>query len=103
MKFSSNTTPKPRYRTIQECHDELVRLDKDCKISTNFIRNLCRQNKIEYFTIGVKIIINLDNLLSYLGFSSTAPLTETSQTVQQAKNSKYRKCFEYGNIVCDRL
>lgn len=89
MQFGKNVSPKPLYRTIQECHDELLRRDKDCKISVNFIRTLCRQNKIEYLANGAKSIVNLTSLLAFLGFSEVetqAPSYAEHGTKNSASN-----------------
>lgn len=35
----------PRYRTIQQCFEEIKRIDKDTVISSWMIRNLCKEKK----------------------------------------------------------
>ena len=94
-------TIKPRYRTIQECHDELLRIDSGCKISLRFIRDLCKENKIECFANGTKSIVNLDNLLAYIGFQDATPPTEQSHS-NPDKPKKYAG-IELGLIPCERI
>ncbi len=59
----------PRYRTINGCLNEIKELDPQTAITEWFIRNLCKQNKITYFTSGNKTLVNLSDLLIYLDYS----------------------------------
>ena len=92
----------PRYRTIKECHEELLRIDESCKITVYCIRTLCKKHLIDYIPSGSKIIVNLDNLLAYLGMSNQPTLTGIRSTIQTS-HTQYKQCLELGNIACDRL
>ena len=59
---------KTRIRTIQQCLNEIKSLDPCTAITENFIRTLCKNNQVKHFKSGTKYLVNLDNLLSYLGF-----------------------------------
>lgn len=102
MVFNNTAaTKKTRYRTIQECHEELLRIDEHCKISVYCIRLLCKENKIEYIPVGSKKIVNLDSLLAYLGMSDTPAQTAEQPPAYAVKFSKYKPRFEYGAVPCD--
>lgn len=59
-----------RIRTIQQCLVEIKSIDRESAITENFIRTLCKDNKVRYFKSGVKYLVNLDNLLEYLGYTT---------------------------------
>ena len=59
---------KTRIRTVQQCLNEIKVLDPLTAVTENFIRTLCKNNQIKHFKSGSKYLVNLDNLLSYLGF-----------------------------------
>ena len=59
---------KTRIRTIQQCLNEIKSLDPCTAVTENFIRTLCKNNQIKHFKSGSKYLVNLDNLLGYLGF-----------------------------------
>lgn len=61
----------PRHRTIKDCLCEIRKLDPETAITEWFIRQLCKQGKVEYFLSGNKSLVNLSSLLRYLGFSET--------------------------------
>ena len=58
----------PRYRTIKECVKVIKEIDCGTAISECFIRKLCRYGEIVYRKSGTKSIVNLDDLLGYLGY-----------------------------------
>ncbi len=58
-----------RIRTIPQCLQEIKSIDKDSAVTENFIRNLCKENKILYHKSNSKYLVNLDNLLTYLSFN----------------------------------
>ena len=68
--MTNNNNVPPRYRTIGDCLKEIKRLDPQTAITEWFIRNLCKQNKITYFASGNKSLVNLSELLAYLGYSA---------------------------------
>ncbi len=53
-------------RTIQQCVEEIRLLDKNTAVTENFIRNLCKEEKIKYHKSGSKYLVNYDYLLEYL-------------------------------------
>ncbi len=57
---------KAKFRTINECLEELRRIDSETAITYNFIKNLCTKRRIKTYTCGKKIIINLNELFKYL-------------------------------------
>lgn len=75
-----NVATLPRYRTIRECVAELKKLDEGTAISEYFVRRLCQQNLIRYFSSGNKALVSFDDLLRYLEFSKNNT---------QTKNQKY--------------
>lgn len=78
-----------RYRTIKECLVEIKKIDRDTAITEWFIRQLCNTNKITYFKSGNKSLVNLDSLLSYLGFINTQNL----QKIINIKGDNYYEQF----------
>ena len=59
-----------RSRTVKECWEYIKTLDTDTAITEWFIRTLCKDNKIQYFASGKKLLINLDNLISYINYNA---------------------------------
>ncbi len=59
-----------RMRTVQECYEEIKTLDNGTAVTQWFIRNLCKHNKVKHFMTGKKILVNFDDLLSFLNFES---------------------------------
>lgn len=59
-----------RSRTVKECLEYIKTLDPDTAITEWFIRTLCKDNKIQYFASGKKLLINLDNLISYINYNA---------------------------------
>lgn len=57
-----------RMRTINECAKELKILDSESAITEWFIRTLVKENKIKYFMAGKKVLVNYDDLLTFLNF-----------------------------------
>lgn len=61
-----------RMRTINESVKLIKDNDPDSAITYNFIRSLCRSNKIACFTIGRKVILDFDDLLETIGLGDRA-------------------------------
>lgn len=99
--YTITTTNKPLYRTIKECHEELLRRDKYCKISMGYIRTLCRQGKVEYIANGSKSIVNLNHLLAYFGFSDTQ--AEHKETPPMTTGKSNARHIVLGEIKCESL
>ena len=59
-----------RIRTIQQCLMEIKSLDNNTAVTENFIRSLCKNGKVKHFKSGNKYLVNLDNLLNYLNYTS---------------------------------
>ena len=59
-----------RMRTINECVKQIKLLDSETAITEWFIRSLVNEDKIQYYMTGKKILVNYDNLLSYLNFET---------------------------------
>ena len=55
----------PRMRTIKQTAEET-------KLSYNYIRNLCLQNKIVYVRVGNKYLVNIDKLIEFLDTGTIA-------------------------------
>ena len=66
MTKSNNT----RIRTIQQCLNEIRVLDSQTAVTENFIRNLCKDNKVKHFKSGNKYLVNLDDLLDFLSYTT---------------------------------
>ena len=61
----------PKYKSVQQCMANIKSLDSETAISEWFIRSLCKDNLIQYFASGNKLLINFDYLLEFLGGGST--------------------------------
>ena len=70
----------PRYRTIKECLIEVKKLDSETAISEWYIRQLTKQNEIDFLQSGNKILINLDSLLEFLNHSSQPSKNQQSKS-----------------------
>ena len=57
-----------RMKTVEQCFAEIKKLDENTAITSWFIRCLCKENKVKHFMTGTKILVNYDDLLSYLNF-----------------------------------
>ncbi len=55
-----------RCRTIQQCLKEIKSMDEDTAITENFIRVLCKENKVLNFRSGTKFLVDFDDLVLYL-------------------------------------
>ena len=55
-----------RMKTVEQCFKEIKILDPETAVSSWFIRNLCKENKVKHFMTGTKILVNYDNLFDYL-------------------------------------
>lgn len=52
----------PRMRTIPQIKQEFPEL----QLSERYLRSLARENKIACVRVGVKVLINIDSLFSFL-------------------------------------
>lgn len=55
-----------KMRTIKQCYQEIKKLDSDTAITEWFIRCLCKEHKVKHFMTGKKILVNFNDLLTYL-------------------------------------
>lgn len=58
--------PLPRMRLIKEAYSELKNLDPGTAVTEYYIRQLAKSGTIPQVRAGRKILINFDELLSYL-------------------------------------
>lgn len=70
-----------RVRTIQQCLKELKLLDSDTAVTENFIRCLCKTNKIKFFKSNSKYLVNYDDLLRYLGLNTNDDMNTTNDSI----------------------
>ena len=59
-------------RTLDECYNEIKKIDENTAISKYYIRQLAISGKIPVVMCGRKRLINLDGLINYLSCSGTA-------------------------------
>ncbi len=59
-------------RTLDECYNEIKKIDENTAISKYYIRQLAISGKIPVVMCGRKRLINLDGLINYLSGSGTA-------------------------------
>ena len=64
------TKATARIRTIPQCLMEIKSLDNNTAVTENFIRSLCKSGEVKHFKSGNKYLVNLDNLLNYLNYTS---------------------------------
>lgn len=55
-----------RMRTINEAFKHIKESDNDTAITSNYIRQLCKSNKIYCIMAGTKYLLDLDELIKYL-------------------------------------
>ena len=48
-----------RMRTVSESVNELKALDEKCAVTTNCVRNLCKEGKVRCVFSGKKILVDL--------------------------------------------
>lgn len=58
---------KARIRAIRDAVSMLKKIDSNTAITYHFIRRLCDNGKISTILAGKKILINFDELLTFLG------------------------------------
>lgn len=56
-------------RTLDECYNEIKKIDENTAISKYYIRQLAISGKIPVVMCGRKRLINLDGLIEYLSGS----------------------------------
>lgn len=68
MENNNITTNKQtkRMRSIYQALDMIKEEDPDTAITYGLIRNLIKENLINYTMIGTKYLINYDSLIEYL-------------------------------------
>ena len=74
-------------RTLDECYNEIKKIDENTAISKYYIRQLAISGKIPVVMCGRKRLINLDGLIEYLSRSGTT----ASNTA--AENNKIRPIY----------
>jgi hypothetical protein len=55
----------PKIRTIGQCLEEIKVIDPETAITEWFLRCLCKANLVKHFMSGTKILVDLNDLLSY--------------------------------------
>lgn len=63
----------PRMRIIKEAYAELKSLDPGTGVTEYYIRQLAKSGQVPQVRAGRKILINFDELLSYLSGSVSQP------------------------------
>ena len=56
----------PRMRTIGECMKMLREDDPNTAVTLNALRNMVLSNRVPYFSVGNKRLVNYDKLLEIL-------------------------------------
>lgn len=56
----------PRMRTLDQCFQEIIKLDPNSAISKYYIRQLALAGKIHCIKSGTKRLIDLDDLIDYI-------------------------------------
>ena len=69
--MQENTARKTRIRTVRDVIALLKQADGQAAVTYNFIRKLCDNGRITSIRAGKKILINYDELLSYLNIDET--------------------------------
>lgn len=54
-------------RSIQKAIDIIKAEDPNTAVKVHTLRTWCKEEKIKYFTVGCKILIDMDSLLEYIG------------------------------------
>lgn len=67
-------------RTLDECYNEIKKIDENTAISKYYIRQLAISGKIPVVMCGRKRLINLDGLIEYLSGSGDTTETATEYT-----------------------
>ncbi len=62
----NNSTNLPRMRTLNECYEELKKMDENTSLSKYGLRQLALSGAIPTVMCGRKRLINLDMLIVYL-------------------------------------
>lgn len=64
--MQENTARKTRIRTVRDAIALLKQADGQTAVTYHFIRKLCDNGTVKSIRAGKKILINYDELLSYL-------------------------------------
>ncbi len=60
----------PTMLTVKNSFEKIKSISPETNISQWFIRCLCKENKVKHFMTGKKILVNFDDLISFLNFES---------------------------------
>jgi len=69
-------------RTLDECYNEIKKIDENTAISKYYIRQLAISGKIPVVMCGRKRLINLDGLIEYLSGSG---ITASNTAAEDSK------------------
>ncbi|MBE5745674.1 MAG: helix-turn-helix domain-containing protein [Clostridiales bacterium] len=54
-------------RSVKKAVEYILAEDPNSAIKVHTIRTWCKEGKIKFLTVGNKILIDMDNLLEYIG------------------------------------
>ena len=92
----------PRYRTIKECIAELKKIDSDTAISEFYIRRLCKSGEIKYLPTGNKSLVNLDNLLEFLGYKQQPLIATEENTIVDKTCEEANSILSTGTVAKEK-
>ena len=53
-------------RSIRKAHEMIKAEDAESAVTVHTIRTWCKEGKIKHLTVGTKILVDMDSLLSYI-------------------------------------
>ena len=67
---TTRSTGKARMRTIPKAFKAIKDIDPSSAITESYIRNLCKNGNIRTLPVGNRKLLNLDELLEYVGMGA---------------------------------
>lgn len=69
-------------RGLQQAAEELKKMDPETALTVSALRRFVKQGAIPSIKIGKKILINMDNLMTFMGGTYEGCSTETAGTIR---------------------
>jgi hypothetical protein len=68
----------PRMRTVNETVREFKQCDPHTSVTANFVRSLCKFDKVSHFESGTRLYLDIDDLINFLTKPKTAQQNGTA-------------------------
>ena len=56
-------------RSVQKAYELIHKEDSESAVTVHCIRTWCKEGKVKFLTVGNKVLVDVDSLLSYINFN----------------------------------